>query len=244
MKFSSYIYGLFLQGIRKWRINGGAIKTIHYGSEYGGFNVLVPKEKKEGIVLSFGIGEDISFDEGVIDNLGYDIYAYDPTPKSLEWLKKQKLSDKFHYYPYGLSVSDGVEKFYIPQNPEHVSGSVLVAEHLKKEGIDVQVKSLVSIMKELKIEHIDILKMDIEGSEFAVIPSILKANLLIDQICVEIHHRFIKKENGGKLYNIFMNSPLNPALIKLIKEVKRNGYVLVHISENDEEYTFVHKRIL
>lgn len=40
-KILSRIYHLVLQCTRKVRINGKFIKTKHYGSEYGGFNVYI-----------------------------------------------------------------------------------------------------------------------------------------------------------------------------------------------------------
>lgn len=46
-KILSRIYHSVLQCTRKVRINGKFIKTKHYGSEYGGFNVYIPDAKKK-----------------------------------------------------------------------------------------------------------------------------------------------------------------------------------------------------
>lgn len=45
-------------------------------------------------------------------------------------------------------------------------------------------------MQELGHDHIDILKMDIEGAEYPVLKDILESGIKIGQILVEYHHFF------------------------------------------------------
>jgi hypothetical protein len=91
----------FPLSIKKW-----------YGNEYGGFyicpDLLLSKDNRKIIVYSCGIGEDISFDTAIMNNYNCEIFAFDPTPKSIEWIKKQNLPDNFIFSPYG--VSDKTEK--------------------------------------------------------------------------------------------------------------------------------------
>ena len=37
------------------------------------------------------------------------------------------------------------------------------------------------------LERLDLLKMDIEDSEFLALPNVLESNYVIDQICIETH---------------------------------------------------------
>ena len=62
-----------------------------YGNEYGGFNVNPNLIENNGIVYSFGIGEDISFDEAIMRNHNCTVFGFDPTPKSIEWCSRQNL---------------------------------------------------------------------------------------------------------------------------------------------------------
>jgi hypothetical protein len=80
-------------------------------------------------------------------------------------------------------------------------------------------------MNELKHHHIDLLKMDIEASEYDVVPDIIKSDIFIKQILIEVHHRF---PNIGiqKTKEIF----------SLLKDA---GYKIAAISETREEYTFI-----
>ena len=209
------------------------IKTEKCGTDYGGFNIAADYIKTSNpIVYSFGIGEDISFDRAVIEKYNAKVYGFDPTPKSIKWISALK-SDKcwggvfesFTFFPYGISDCDGKVKFYLPLNENYVSGSVISRNELNTEPIEVEMYSLASIMKMLGHNAIDILKMDIEGLEFEVIPNILENKIEIGQICLEVHGRF---SDDGYLKTI-----------KMIKQLKQVGYRICHISDNKEEITFV-----
>ena len=51
-------------------------------------------------------------------------------------------------------------------------------------------KTLTSTMKQLGHDAIDLIKMDIEGSEYAVLDEICQKNIKVGQILVEYHHHF------------------------------------------------------
>ena len=75
-------------------------------------------------------------------------------------------NDSFHFECVGLSdVNEGV-KFYLPENHDYVSGSECFHKGLDNNYIVVKMKWLDAIAQELGHHHINILKMDIEGSEF------------------------------------------------------------------------------
>lgn len=202
-------------------------RIIHLGNEYGGYGVA-PQNLREGaIVYSFGIGEDISFDFDIMEQYNAKVYAFDPTPKSIEWIRKQKLPLHFKFFPYGLSCRDGIEKFYLPRNTDYVSGSVIPSDRLKNEYIEVEMHRLSTIMEQLQHDRVDIIKMDIEGSEYMVIPDILSCRLNITQICLEVHGRFL--DNGYRKTR------------QLIKLLNQHGYYIIYVSDSCEELTFLKK---
>ena len=73
------------------------INTTYLGTAYGGFSIAIEKLPKNPIVYSFGVGEDISFDIALIKKFNAVVYAFDPTPKSIEWLKKSPPPRKFSF---------------------------------------------------------------------------------------------------------------------------------------------------
>ena len=83
------------------------------------------QHKNQIIVYSAGIGKDISFELDLIKEFeNCKIYAFDPTPKSAEWINEQNLPDNFIFFPYGISLKTGEEIMYLPDKKEYVIGSV------------------------------------------------------------------------------------------------------------------------
>lgn len=179
------------------------------------------------IIYSFGVGTDISFDLEVIKKFNAKVYAFDPTPKSVQWIKQQTLPSTFYFHPYGIASYNGKVSFTLPKNPQYVSGSV--NDHLGSGGekIDVPVKKLDTIMQELGHQKIDILKMDIEGTEYEVIDFIIDNNIQVGQLLVEFHHRF--KKIGIKKSK------------EAMRKLNNAGYLIFHVSPSGEEYSFIHK---
>jgi FkbM family methyltransferase len=176
------------------------------------------------VVYSFGAGEDVSFELELVRQFGVRLHAFDPTPRSIEWLRNQALPEKFHFYAYGLAEHDGTCKFFPPHNPAHVSHS-LVDRKTTGAAIEVPVRRLASIMRALGHQRIDLLKMDVEGAEYGVIGDMLDAGIAVGQLLVEFHHRWpelgIEKTEAS------------------IRALNRAGYSVFSISASGEEYSFL-----
>ena len=96
-----------------------------FGTEYGGWDVVGAPLNADSVVYSFGVGEDASFDIALIERFGLVVHAFDPTPKSIEWVKAQKFSDRFVMHDYGIADHDGSISFHPPENSDHVSHTIL-----------------------------------------------------------------------------------------------------------------------
>jgi FkbM family methyltransferase len=184
----------------KYRLEGRYRPAIQHrcavdfiGSDYGGYGVCPTSLPPEPNVYSFGIGQDISFDRGMIQKYNARVFAFDPTAKSHAWLRTQQLPAEFQWFDYGIGVQDGVLTFFPPKNPAFVSHSVIPNPYVQAEGIALPVKRLATIARELGHSRIDILKLDIEEAEYDVIPDVLNTpGVSINQILVEFHHRFTR----------------------------------------------------
>ena len=199
-----------------------------FGSQYGGWDVATGYIDKNSIVYSFGVGEDASFDTALIERFNLTIHAFDPTPKSIEWVKNQVLPTKFIFHVFGIAGFDGIVSFNPPENPDHVSHTILSRPETEGRSISVPVKRLATIMKELEHSKIDILKMDVEGAEYEVIMDIEKSDIRPQQILIEFHHRFpnvgIKKTRDA------------------IKSLRKIGYSLFSVSSTVTEFCFISKK--
>ena len=151
---------------------------------------ICPGELSEAsTVYSFGVGEDISFDLALIERFGLRVEAFDPTPRSNAWLATQRTPDKFIFHSYGIGSRDGTATFY-PENPKFVSYSVVKRDLPSGEAFESPVYRLSTILNLLKHKTIDLLKMDIEGSEYEVIEDLVASRVQVRQLLVEFHHRW------------------------------------------------------
>ncbi len=200
-------------------------QTERHGSDYGGWIICPTNINQNSIVYSFGIGDDITFDLSLIKQYGVRVYAFDPTPKSIEWLSNQKLPENLVVYGYGIADFDGRSIFYPPEDPSHISHTILSRDETADKSIKVDVHRLKTIMEMLGHSKIDVLKMDIEGAEYAVIEDLIKERIQINQILVEFHHRF---SNVGIEKTRYAVNLLN-----------QGGYKIFHISPGGLEYSFI-----
>ncbi len=200
-----------------------------YGNEYGGFYINPKLLSSSSIVYSIGIGKDISFDKACMKNHDCKVFGFDPTPKSINFIASQKLSKMFSFFDFGITASaSGMVDFYLPTNPRGVSGSLVESECVDSNNtISVKMRSFDDIVKEFGHSHIDVLKMDIEGSEYEVLPKILESSVTIDQILVEFHDRLFDQDNYK-----------SKEIVKLMNE---KGYEVFAASNTYEEISFIHR---
>jgi len=196
-----------------------------FGSDYGGWNVVTEGIRPDSVVYSFGVGQDASFDVELIERFGVTVHAFDPTPGSIEWVEKNRLPSAFILHKYGLAATDGDVTFYLPENPNHISHSMLEEASKGAGAITVPVKCLKTIMRELGHDSIDVLKMDIEGAEYQVLDALVASEIRPRQILVEFHHRLT--EAGIATTR------------KAVEGLTAAGYRLFCVSRTVEEFCFI-----
>lgn len=198
------------------------------GNKDASFAVANDSLNDRSIVYSFGVGTDISFDEGIIDTFGPSVFAFDPTPRSIEWIGgNNSRPDKLIFQPWGISNEDKLEKFYPPVLDAHVSYSIDNLQKTEKGSVEGQVYRLSTIMKKLGHSRLDLLKMDVEGAEYNALDDILGSGIEIRQILVEFHHRFYE---GGVARTR-----------DAIRRLNSKGYRIFWVSDSGEEFSFLGK---
>jgi FkbM family methyltransferase len=196
-----------------------------FGTTYGSWTICTEELTRDSVIYSGGVGHDVSFDVEVIQQFGAQVFAFDPTPKAVDWVKTQLLPPQFHFYPLGISDHDGTEEFVAPENSAHVSYSSAQKIQSAKEIVKCEVRRIKTLMSQFGHNRIDILKLDVEGSEFMILDDVLNGYLDIGQICIEFHHR---------LPGIGV-SKTKDALEKLYGA----GYRIFFISRSGDEYSFI-----
>jgi FkbM family methyltransferase len=200
-----------------------------YGTVYGGWNL--PTDIQLGansIIYSAGVGEDISFDILIQEKFKLTIVLIDPTYRALKHyeeiqeffknnipiftgdIQKDYLTNitkskpdfsRFIYINKGLWSHRDFLKFYKPENEKYVSHT-LIKDMYSKNYEQVEVDSIKNIMTSLNHTHIDILKLDIEGSEIVVLEQMLKDKIFPRYICVEFDLRIKRVDYQDKTTEI------------------------------------------
>jgi FkbM family methyltransferase len=233
-------------------------KITRLGSEHG-WSFLEKDYLKSCILISVGVGEDISFDVDFANRFNAQVYLVDPTPISLLYFQLVKTNfgkpKKFDYVEGGVQPVDSYEltnvsnenfrliskalwiysgfvEFYAPRNPDHNSFSITNLQGTA-EKISVPCITFRDLLSELEIDlhEVGILKLDIEGAATEVLANIIYEGFRPKQILVEFEE-------------VFVLSIRNLQKLRHISELLDNsGYFLVysdHIANFTFEYQSVH----
>lgn len=200
------------------------VPCVRLGSSgYGGWTIYPGSHLGPGsIVYSVGVGEEISFDLALIERFGCELIAFDPTPKSIAWLKQQQLPNKLQFYPWGLAGADGYASFQAPNDPRHVSYRIVNDD---QSAVKCKVYRLSTIMNKLGHERLDLLKMDIEGAEYEVIADMGGDGRKPRQLLLEFHHG---------MYGIGTQKTRSA-----LAQLKQLGYRIFSISATGREYSLL-----
>lgn len=154
------------------------------GNEYGGWVIPVDRINERTICYCGGVGEDLSFDAGLIERFDCFVFAFDPTPRSISFVEHNAPVGKFKFYPWGLWDEETILKFFEPNDPSHVSHSVVNLQNTS-DYFEALCKPISKIAKELGHKTIGLIKIDVEGAEFAVIRDIIRNEAVPEILCVE-----------------------------------------------------------
>ena len=171
-------------------------------------------------MYDFGIRDMPTFGATLAKTFGCEVHAFDPSPVSIEWWDGPKANElrelpNYHFHPYGAGGIDGdleLKEYdwgqvsiirypsftvdcegYDPLLKGQGKGCKLLATGTQK-SFKLPVKTLPTIIKELGHEGrtIDILKVDVEGSEFSFLENLLDSTggcpEFVEQLAIEWHH--------------------------------------------------------
>lgn len=161
---------------------------IELGSSYGGW--LLPSELIEPSWLCYcvGAGADISFDLALIDRYNATVRAFDPVPEYVQAALAQAGSEpRFSIHEAAIALADGPLRVQLTHDPS--SQSVSSARLYESAAfVELPGRTLRSLMDELGDDHIDLLKLDVEGAEYEVLPTVDLRELGVKVFAVQLHH--------------------------------------------------------
>lgn len=179
-------------------------------------------------MYSFGVGNDISFDLAVIQRFGSAVHGFDPSPPVAEWIGTQDLPVNYTFHRYGLAATDGEIAFFAPSPRSGTFSTTNQHQHVSDVEVKLPVRTLATTVSSLGSSCIDILKIDVEGTEYELISQIINCPVPIGQLLVEFHHR----AGVGSL----------DATVRSVQQLRAAGFQLFHVSETSSEFSFLRRR--
>jgi FkbM family methyltransferase len=156
-----------------------------FGSPYGQWVIPTGLLSSESVCYLIGVGTDISFDRALIARFGCEVHSFDPVPAAQEYATAAAADEpRFHFHPYGIWSEDTELRFHRPVVDGYVSHSATDMHHTAP-AFSASARSLRSVMDELGHDHIDLLKISAEGSEYRILESVRAAHIPVEVIAVE-----------------------------------------------------------
>lgn len=224
------------------------------GTGYGGWFVPAGLLSSRSLCYGVGAGEDISFEIELINQYGCEVHCFDPTPRAqrhVEQLHRNTVKGiptsinnavsvhytinsgclaRLHFHAFGLWSQDRTMRFYAPENPAHVSHSIVNLQRTA-DYFEADCRTLKTVMQTLEHSDLSLLKLDVEGAEYEILTSILDSDIRPAVLCVEFD------EGYHPLDNEYL-----PRILNMVARVKTCGYRLTHV--DGWNATFVHHRAI
>ena len=207
--------------------------VVEMGSRYGGWAVDASRLDASSTVASFGLGEDVSFELALSERFGCRILGFDPTPRSVAYVREHVPPGRLGCHALALGTEDGTLTFHAPpaEAADQVSASS-VARYGASGGsaYEVPCRRLSTIRREFGIDRLDVLKMDIEGAEYAVIEQLAGDGSLdeVSQLLVEFHH--------------FLPGLAAAQTRQATATLLAQGFAIAWVGRTNHEYLFVRER--
>ena len=202
------------------------VPMVTLGEGDGQWSVCPEGLGPDTVVYSFGIGRNATFELALIERFGVVVHAFDPTPLALEWVKQQAWPAALVVHEVGIADYDGSAHFTPPRRATWDSFSMVRASGVGT-AVEAPVARLATLVPRIGGAPPDILKLDVEGIEYRVLPDLLAAGFRPRQLLVEFHHRWA--EVGAK------------ATRDAIRLLNASGYRVAAVSESGREYSFLYE---
>jgi len=140
---------------------------------------------QESIVFDVG-GYHGDFAAAIYAKYNCKIYVFEPVPEFYQLcVKRFKGNQKIVCLNFGLSSDEGFLNISMAEN-----ASSFASPHAQGAVQKVQLRSVTAFIRELGITQIDLMKINIEGGEFDVIPSIIESGDIkkVQHLQVQFHN--------------------------------------------------------
>jgi FkbM family methyltransferase len=180
------------------------------GSAWGGWTVPEGLIEPSWLCYSVGAGADISFDLELIRRHRVRVRAVDPVAEYVSLAARHAQREpRLSVHHAAIALVDGPVRMQVTHDPvsRSVSAAGLYDGH---RFVELPGRTLSSLMAELGDGRVDLLKLDVEGSEYDVIPTLDLQRMGVKVLATQLHHTGSVRDARA-----------------LIARLERAGYVLV-----------------
>jgi FkbM family methyltransferase len=173
------IPGRFLDACLRAQSRAAGLVSVH------GHHLYAPPLSSSSVVIDGGANVG-KFSRGMVDRFGCLCYAIEPVPELFARIPEDPRVRRF---PLALGGSDGEVVIHLSGNPEANSADPAIASSFGSRGTLVAtLVSLEGFLARAGLDGADLLKLDVEGSEIALLENASEETLRrIGQITVEFH---------------------------------------------------------
>jgi len=186
----------------------GTIERTRWYKDKGDDNLRLNYNLNKNSII-FDIGGYLGdFTEKISKKFESKIYLFEPNLEFYEkCLNKFKNNKNIKCFGFGLGKTNG--EFYLSDNKE-ASSTVRILDKNKTKKI--KIKKVSDIIEELKINKIDLMKINIEGGEYDLLFFLIEKDLIsrINNLQIQFHS-FVPnaKNNREKIINLLKKTHKN-----------------------------------
>jgi FkbM family methyltransferase len=156
--------------------------------DYGGWVVPGAAIEDGSLCYSVGAGGDTSFDMELIERYGARVRSIDPVEDYVRRAVQDAYGDeRLTAHQFAIATADGPLRMQLTHDPGSESVSP-VGLYESESYVEFQGRTIPSLMAELGDSRVELLKLDIEGGEYDVIPSLDLWALGVRVFATQLHH--------------------------------------------------------
>jgi FkbM family methyltransferase len=176
----------------EWRLARVALATgpriVELGTAYGGWQIPDGLLGPESICYCVGAGGDISFDLELISRYGATVRAVEPVESyQRDAVETAAGEPRFSIRQAAVAIRDGPIRMQSHHQPGSASLSA-AGLYETDSWVEIPGRTLASLMGEWGDERIDLLKLDLEGIEYELVPTLDLGSLGVRIFAVQLHH--------------------------------------------------------
>ena len=174
------------------------------------------------IIYGGGVGRDITFEHALVARFGSSVVLFDPSPTGLATMRRaENQIPQFKFHPAALSDRTGTLRLSAPKDADE--GSWFTQTPGEEAVVEVPCVDLATLMRQNGHDHIDLLKIDIEGAEYGVLDDLLRRQVPVRQVLVEFHHQMLPGIRRSQT-------------IRAILKMRAAGYRLISLVGNNHTF--------